>query len=338
MLGSSVGSGVAVWSDGGDEVACRPLLGCLGGAGWSVMIGDSSSVRSPRCRSPARREGQVSSMSMTERTAHDAGVTACPFVAFVDDRDERADVPDHRHRCYAEIRPAPRAIAHQQTYCLSSAFAACPTFQDWARREAARARGSNGGPAPDHAEIVDLDPVPIVAATASDDRGDGLPDPEPEDVPFDDRAERNPHRDWADPPPWSDPDAAATSVPADAPPFLATRPPGPQRRRGGRGRGAVGLALDPGRADAADPGWGGRSRQGSETTSSSAPWPRTGRTGSDRPHSPAPARPHRAAVPLDGPSRRPPRRRFPRPVARRPAATWRVRPGSGRAGSRRTRP
>ena len=167
-------------------------------------------------------------MSMTERTAHDAGVTACPFVAFVDDRDERADVPDHRHRCYAEIRPAPRAIAHQQTYCLSSAFAACPTFQDWARREAARARGStNGGPAPEAAEIVDLDPVPIVAATASDTVGDGLPDPEPEDVPFDDRAERNPHRDWADPPPWSDPDGAATSVPADAPPFLATRPPGP---------------------------------------------------------------------------------------------------------------
>jgi nucleoid-associated protein YgaU len=154
-------------------------------------------------------------------------VTACPFVAFVDDRDERADVPDHRHRCYAEIRPAPRAIAHQQTYCLSSAFAACPTFQDWARREAARARGSNGGPAPDHAEIVDLDPVPVVAATASEAVGDGLPDPEPQDLPFDDRAERNPHRDWADPPPWSDPDAAATSVPADAPPFLATRPPGP---------------------------------------------------------------------------------------------------------------
>jgi hypothetical protein len=66
---------------------------------------------------------------------------ACPFVAFEDDRDERASVPDHRHRCYADARPAPRALAHQEAYCLSSAFPVCPTFQDWARREAARARG-----------------------------------------------------------------------------------------------------------------------------------------------------------------------------------------------------
>jgi len=68
------------------------------------------------------------------------GASACPFVAFEDDRDERASVPDHRHRCYAEPHPAPRAFAHQEAYCLSSAFPVCPTFQDWARREAARAR------------------------------------------------------------------------------------------------------------------------------------------------------------------------------------------------------
>jgi len=68
------------------------------------------------------------------------GASACPFVAFEDDRDERASVPDHRHRCYADTRPSPRALAHQEAYCLSSAFPVCPTFQDWARREAARAR------------------------------------------------------------------------------------------------------------------------------------------------------------------------------------------------------
>jgi LysM domain-containing protein len=79
---------------------------------------------------------------VTERGLPSAdGATACPFVAFEDDRDERASVPDHRHRCYAESRPAPRALAHQEAYCLSSAFPVCPTFQDWARREAARARG-----------------------------------------------------------------------------------------------------------------------------------------------------------------------------------------------------
>src|SRR5436309_10788861 len=73
------------------------------------------------------------------------GAPACPFVAFEDDRDERADRPDHRHRCFAEAVPAPRALAHQEAYCLSSAFPVCPTFQDWARREAAQARPARAG-------------------------------------------------------------------------------------------------------------------------------------------------------------------------------------------------
>ena len=68
------------------------------------------------------------------------GAPACPFVAFEDDRDGRSTAPDHRHRCFAEPRPAPRALAHQEAYCLASAFPVCPTFQDWARREAAAAR------------------------------------------------------------------------------------------------------------------------------------------------------------------------------------------------------
>jgi hypothetical protein len=99
------------------------------------------------------------------------GAPACPFVAFEDDRDERAASPDHRHRCYAEANPAPRALAHQEAYCLSSAFPVCPTFQDWARREAARSR---------------TDPP----RGADRDRGDpGQP-------------QRNPPRNWAAPPPW----------------------------------------------------------------------------------------------------------------------------------------
>jgi nucleoid-associated protein YgaU len=65
---------------------------------------------------------------------------ACPFVAFDDDRDGRSDQPDHRHRCHAEVRPAPRAIAHQERYCLTASFGTCPTFLDWARRESARVR------------------------------------------------------------------------------------------------------------------------------------------------------------------------------------------------------
>src|SRR5215471_18958087 len=79
---------------------------------------------------------------MTERALPSMdGAPACPFVAYVDDRDGRSSSPDHRHRCFAESPPAPRAVAHQEAYCLSSAFPVCPVFQEWARREAAQARG-----------------------------------------------------------------------------------------------------------------------------------------------------------------------------------------------------
>jgi hypothetical protein len=135
------------------------------------------------------------------------GAPACPFVALEDDRDERATSPDHRHRCYAEVRPAPRALAHQEAYCLASAFPVCPTFQDWARREAARARDNQ--PAPGRS----------------------------------DEPRRNPPRDWAAPPPWSaDSEAGTQDVPspggyvAPQPDFLAGR--------GREGQGLAGSAAD----------------------------------------------------------------------------------------------
>ncbi len=63
---------------------------------------------------------------------------ACPFIALELDRDRRSDTPDYRHRCYAEPTPQPRAIAHQEAYCLSADFPACPIFQGWAMRAAAQ--------------------------------------------------------------------------------------------------------------------------------------------------------------------------------------------------------
>jgi LysM repeat protein len=92
------------------------------------------------------------------------GAAACPFVAFEDDRDERATVPDHRHRCYADLRPSPRALAHQEAYCLSSSFPVCPTFQDWARRESARARAD--AQAREDTDAADRAAVPTAAAAA----------------------------------------------------------------------------------------------------------------------------------------------------------------------------
>ena len=129
--------------------------------------------------------------SMTEQGLPSVeGAIACPFVAFEGDRDSRATSPDHLHRCYAEVRPAPRALAHQQAYCLSSAFAVCPTFQDWARREAAQTRSDS------------------LAAAATSDAAGTSNGAATRPRPYDDQpgnapgSERNPPRDWASPPPW----------------------------------------------------------------------------------------------------------------------------------------
>jgi hypothetical protein len=157
---------------------------------------------------------------MTERgMAHSDGAPACPFVAFEDDRDERSDRPDHRHRCYAEVHPAPRAIAHQEAYCLSSAFAVCPTFQDWAHREAARTRGGAGAPVPppaatvavsetDHHDEVSSGRSPELEAPAGPKvepaaEWQGPRPADREELPQPIPPRRNPPRDWAAPPPWA---------------------------------------------------------------------------------------------------------------------------------------
>jgi len=76
-------------------------------------------------------------MSDERLTPFDEGAAACPFIAFEDDRDHRADRPDYRHRCFAATQPEPRALPHQERYCLAVGFPQCPVFLDWARQEAA---------------------------------------------------------------------------------------------------------------------------------------------------------------------------------------------------------
>ena len=123
------------------------------------------------------------------------GPPACPFIAFEDDRDERSSSPDHRHRCFAEVTPAPRALAHQEAYCLSSAFPVCPTFQDWARREAAQARAAGRSPSgtagdrrgrrrrrpdermPSRTRMSPSDDAAAVGGDADESRISGPPDP-----------------------------------------------------------------------------------------------------------------------------------------------------------------
>jgi len=201
------------------------------------------------------------------------GPTACPFVAFEDDRELRARAPDRRHRCYAEPVPAPRAIAHQEHYCLAPAFPACPTFLDWARREAARP-GDAGRPGasrpvaaasdPDDVDVaVDWHPArraaeagrPGASGDATDGEGRRTPRPTSRAVPRlrneardsglwgADEVEATRHRDWAAPPPWlavrggdtdvRDEEDRARRQPAEA----GTDSEAPTGRRGRRGAG-----------------------------------------------------------------------------------------------------
>jgi LysM repeat protein len=153
--------------------------------------------------------------AMTDRAIPTTeGAPACPFVAFDDDRDARSTAPDHRHRCFAEPVPAPRALAHQDAYCLSPAFAVCPAFQDWARREAAAARPapSAAAPAPRQREDDSSGQVPMPPAQR-----------EPRHAPSSAAQPIPPRkpvaRDWAAPPPWAadaDADEEAAAGAAEA--------------------------------------------------------------------------------------------------------------------------
>jgi LysM repeat protein len=189
---------------------------------------------------------------MTERGLPSVeGAPACPFVAFEDDRDERADRPDHRHRCYAESPPAPRAAAHQEAYCLSSAFPVCPIFQDWARRESARARtagetkaGADGSAAAAATAsgyaASSVRPGDAADAGAAADEWRGAPEAPQQAIEM--TARRNPPRDWAAPPPWASGAGAAGAAgaadpDAEPPEFLG-------RRASTEGQGLAGSPAD----------------------------------------------------------------------------------------------
>jgi LysM repeat protein len=200
---------------------------------------------------------------MTDRGLPSAeGSPACPFVAFEDDRDERADRPDHRHRCFAEPQPAPRALAHQEAYCLSSAFPVCPTFQEWARREAAHAipGAASTAPVDDDDAGASLVGGSLTGAAAMTGAGGGPEDDEPadlwsrprDDTPLEERPRRNPPRDWAAPPPWAGSGGAGRREAREAAPAGTDAP---EEARGLAGSAADRLA----RGGKVEEEWGQRS-------------------------------------------------------------------------------
>lgn len=154
---------------------------------------------------------------------------ACPFVAFDDERDQRSEAPDPRHRCFAVPNPEPRAIAHQQAYCLTPNFPSCAFFMDWAARAAAAPLAGSGmgfGAAP-----IPRSGYGAYGAPGGHAGGQGGQVPEMESPGAADPV----GRPWAAPPPWvGDPELRATEAAAQAwtpPPPLPVqpwRPPPPQ--------------------------------------------------------------------------------------------------------------
>ena len=199
-------------------------------------------------------------------------MSVCPFLALATDRDARADLPDRRHRCYAEPEPAPRAVAHQQQYCLTPAFATCATFQDWARREAARVvptAAAAASPAPVWEPPIDLEDAgggsvgreqaagDLYAARsavgAGTGRRPGMPGEDAEPGLWSDE------RAWAAPPPWRRGEGAEAEpgVPTDgARPSRAEQPGDLDRGERSRGPGS-----GPGQAE---PPWGEAALRGAQ--------------------------------------------------------------------------
>lgn len=193
--------------------------------------------------------------AVTVRGGATEAARVCPFVALDDDRDRRLDHPDHRHRCYAEAPPAPRAIAHQEAYCLSPSFPGCPVFQDWANREAANvARG--GADRADRAsterrtsEREPAGAMPIAAAAAAAGASDRAAPPDRDGRPQP-PAQR---RDGIEPGPWD----AWTDAEADG----DVRERGEPRRDDAQSNASDPAAIPPRRRQPRDwaepPPWGG---------------------------------------------------------------------------------
>jgi nucleoid-associated protein YgaU len=214
---------------------------------------------------------------MSERPIAEVGPVACPFVAFEHDQARRSIEPDRRHRCYAEPVPAPRAISHQTTYCLSSGFAACPTFRAWAQRAAAGqvdAVPDAAGRAPREVPVAPMPQTvdPATMAPPIDDvrstRTRAAPIDADDDLASLVRPASAAAAGAAYGAAFGSAEVPASEAVGDVPPFLATRPPSTgstppeaaaaaaaRPRSGGQARPAARTLRRPARIDADAPAW-----------------------------------------------------------------------------------
>jgi nucleoid-associated protein YgaU len=144
--------------------------------GRRILAGAGRPARSDKAHGPgnpfgtrATGPGIICGVIEEPTSALAGGPTACPFVAFEDDRDHRSSSSDYRHRCFAAPEPEPRAFPHQERYCLSADFARCPVFLDWARQEAATVKVASAATAT--SALLDEDDDYAAAVAADGDTG-----------------------------------------------------------------------------------------------------------------------------------------------------------------------
>ena len=98
--------------DGGDAAGLSAGLRSTAPGPFRLAVrADSSDAHPSRSLDPSRQgvdaTGIICRMSEENAMSFGEGNAACPFLAFDDDRDHRADYSDSRHRCYAAAEPEP---------------------------------------------------------------------------------------------------------------------------------------------------------------------------------------------------------------------------------------
>ena len=281
------------------------------------------------------------------------GAPACPFVAFGDDRDGRSTSPDHRHRCFAESPPAPRARRAPGGVLPVERVPRLPDVPGLgpsrgrprarcrrARRDGADRRCGSGAAAT---------ATRWTTTIAHRRRCGGRPAETPR-RPAEPPVERNPPRDWAAPPPWATAERPGSSRASAGRPSDAGA--GPAGRPGSRGPGSGRAAPRTGWPAARSrprprgrpaPAWSASARRSHgirpRTTTSAGLGPAEGRRGAAIPaadRSPSRRRPARDAAGRSARRVRP-ATRIPRPAlgadarATRPTRRSRRAPVAGHA-------
>ncbi len=115
------------------------------------LIADAASKPAEAAVEPAEAppagEEYVPETSQAEPAPAGEEVTVCPYLGTQENPSERLQEAGPTHRCYRTGKPLEIFHAHQEIYCLTSAYPSCEVFR-WAKASEERSaaqRGKRGG-------------------------------------------------------------------------------------------------------------------------------------------------------------------------------------------------